>query len=159
MPAIFTTIAVKDSASVDRLIRVLDESGTGAGPYWHAAFPSYGDLANIEWAYAAAAGGIANTTTAVTIKAAAGVGLRNYITALQISSDALTNATELVVRDGAGGTVLWRMKIGTAGIVGGHSIKFPTPIKGTANTLLEVATLTASGAGGVFVNAQGFVAA
>jgi hypothetical protein len=111
-----------------------------------------------DWSYAGASGGISNTTTAVTIKAAAGSGLRNYITAIQIDAEALTNATEVAIRDGAGGTVLWRMKIGNDGLKDGREIVFPSPIKGTANTLLEVVTLTASGAGAVFVNAQGYVA-
>lgn len=117
-----------------------------------------GDIKANQWRYPAAAGGISNTTTAVLIAAAAGVGLRNYIMALQISADPLTNATEFVIRDGAGGTVLWRMKIGTAGLPL-MPIPLLIPLKGTANTLLEAATLTASGAGAVFVNAQGLVAA
>lgn len=110
------------------------------------------------WSYAAATGGITNTTTAVTIKAADG-SLRNYISAMQISSDPLGVATEFAIRDGAAGTVLWRMKIGTAGIVNGLQIRFDPPLFSTAATLLEVVTLTASLTGGVFVNAQGFVAA
>lgn len=111
-----------------------------------------------DWSYAAAASGIVNTTTAVTIKAAGGAGLRNYITAVQIFADALGAATELAIRDGAGGAVLWRVKINTAGILGGISISFPTPIFGTAATLLEVVTLTASVTGAVYFNAQGYVA-
>lgn len=117
-----------------------------------------GDIDSSWWNYPAAAGGILNTTTAVTIKAAAAAGLRNYITALQIDAEALTNATELVIRDGPGGTVLFRMKIGTPGLLNGRNIVFSTPLKGSAATLLEVATLTASGAGAVYVNAQGFIA-
>ncbi len=107
--------------------------------------------------YAAAASGISNTTTAVTMFAAAGGSLRNYITGLQIMSDALGAATELAIRDGAGGTVIWRSKIGTGGqaII---NITFPVPLKGTANTLLEVVTLTASVTGAVYINAQGFTA-
>lgn len=108
------------------------------------------------WGYAAASGGISNTTTAVTIKAAAGASVRNYLKSLQISSDALGTATEIAIRDGAGGTVLWREKIGTAGYVNGRTVNFDPPLKGTANTLLEVVTLTASGTGAVFVNAQGY---
>lgn len=113
----------------------------------------------LDWQYAAAASGIVNTTTAVTFKTAAGAGLRNYITRLDIATDgALGAATEVAIRDGAAGTVIWRMKIGTAGLQGGRSIEFPTPLKGTANTLLEVVTLTASTTGAVYVNAGGYVA-
>lgn len=111
-----------------------------------------------DWQYAAAAGGISNTTTAVTIKGAAGAGIRNYLTGLQISSTALTNATEIAIRDGAGGTALWRGNIGTAGLLNGRDVIFETPLRGTANTLLEVVTITATGAAtAVFVNAQGYV--
>ncbi len=111
-----------------------------------------------DWSYPAAAGGIVNTTAAVTIKAAAAAGIRNYVTGLQISSDPLGAATELVIRDGAAGAVLWRMKIGTGGLAGGLQIAFVSPLKGTAATLLEAVTLTASVTGGVFVNAQGYQA-
>lgn len=108
------------------------------------------------WTYAAAANGIVNTTTAVTFKTAAGSGVRNYITAIQVSSEVLGTATEVAVRDGAGGTVLWRTKISTAGLLAGMQIVFPNPLASTANTLLEVVTLTASGTGAVYFNAQGF---
>lgn len=111
-----------------------------------------------DWQYAAAANGISNTTTAVTIKASAGGSLRNYITAIQIYSDALGAATEFAIRDGAAGAVLWRTKIGTAGRVNGDPIVFPTPIRGSAATLLEVVTLTASITGAVYFNAQGYSA-
>lgn len=111
-----------------------------------------------DWAYAAASLGIVNTTTAVTIKAAAGAGLKNYITGISFMAEALGTATELAIRDGAGGAVLWRTKIGTGGVVGGTSIVFPSPLKGTANTLLEVVTLTASTTGAVYFNATGYSA-
>ena len=51
------------------------------------------------WSYAAATGGIANTTTAVTIKAAAGAGKLNYITDIQVSHATLGAATELAIRE------------------------------------------------------------
>ena len=111
-----------------------------------------------EWVYAAASGGITNTTTAVTLVAAQAAGIRNYLTSLQLSSDALGAATEIAIRDGAGGTVLWRGKIGTAGIAGVSTIQFSDPLKSTAATLLEVVTLSASVTGGVYVNAQGYKA-
>ncbi len=112
-----------------------------------------------DWSYAAATLGIVNTTTAVTIKAAAAAGLRNYITGIDLATDgALGAATEVAIRDGAGGTVIWRMKIGTAGLQAGRAITFPTPIKGTVATLLEVVTLTASVTGAVYFNARGYIA-
>jgi len=106
-----------------------------------------------RWVYAAAASGITNTTTAVTFIAAAGAGVRNYVAAIQIFAGALGAATEIAIRDGAAGTVLWRGWIGTAGY--SDSIMFPVPLKGTANTLMEVVTLTASITGAVYFNAQG----
>lgn len=107
------------------------------------------------WSYPAATGGISNTTTAVTVKAAAGAGVRNYIEAIDLSWDALANATEFAIRDGAAGTVLWRCKLPSA-VAGNRYVKLGTALKGTANTLVEVVTLTASGAGAVFANLQGW---
>lgn len=109
------------------------------------------------WNYAQATGGIVNTTTAVTIKAAAGAGVRNYITDLQINTATLGAATELAVRDGAGGTVLWRCQLQAAAMPL-MAINFQSPLVGSPNTLLEVVTLTAV-SGGVFVNAQGYAGA
>lgn len=107
------------------------------------------------WNYACPTGGIVNTTTAVTVKAAAGAGVRNYIEGIQLSWDSLTAGGEFAIRDGASGTVLWRFKIPTAAAGQAHT-KFGTALRGSANTLLEVVTLTASGAGGVFVDVQGW---
>lgn len=113
-------------------------------------------IPELTWVYAAAASGIVNTTTAVTVKAAAGAGIRNYIKNMQIMAEALGTATEFVVRDGAAGTVLFRTKITTAGA--NINLNFDIPLRGTANTLLEVATLTASTTGAVYVNMQGYTA-
>lgn len=115
-------------------------------------------LFGTPWKFAAASGGILNTTVAVTLVAAAGAGLSNYLLSLQINAEVLGTATEVAIRDGAGGTVLWRTKIGTGGQALANIIP-AMPIKGTANTLLEVVTLTASGTGAVYVNAQGSQAA
>jgi len=112
----------------------------------------------LYWSYAAAASGIVNTTTAVTIKAAAGASVRNYLKTLTIETDTLGAATELVVRDGAAGTVLWRGKLQTA-TQAGRTISFDPPLRGTPNTLMEVATLTATVTGGVYVNASGYTGA
>lgn len=122
-----------------------------------AIFTSPFPLATTPWTYAAAASGIANTTTAVTV-AAATASVKNYVSGMQIMWEALTTATEIAIRDGAGGTVLWRAKI-PASLAGTREVIFPVPISGTANTLLEIVTLTASGAGAVYWNLQGFKAA
>jgi hypothetical protein len=106
------------------------------------------------WSYAAAAAGIVNSAAAVTIKAAAGAGIRNYVTDLQINTATLGGATELAIRDGAGGPVLWRGQLQTTALPVA-SINFQAPLAGSPNALLEVITLTAV-TGGVFVNAQGY---
>ncbi len=109
------------------------------------------------WSYAAANSGIANSNSPVTIKAAASAGIRNYITGLDIFHESLTNATEVRIRDGSGGTTLWQTKI-QSGVAGRIVINFPTPLRGTAATLLEILTVTASGAGAVYVNVVGYTA-
>jgi hypothetical protein len=114
-----------------------------------------GPMANhTPWAYAAAASGIASTTTAVTIKTAAGAGKRSYLTDMNISHATLGAATELAIRDGAGGTVLFRMTLATTANEN-INIQFRTPLRSSVNTLLEVVTLS-SVTGGVFVNAAGY---
>ena len=124
---------------------------TSAGQVIQKPFGS----AENDWQYAAAPSGIVNTTTAVTIKAAGAASIKNFITGITIFAEALGAATELVIRDGAAGTVIFRTKIPTTGLPT-TNILFPTPLKGTAATLLEVATLTASVTGAVYVNAQGY---
>jgi len=111
-----------------------------------------------EWSYVAASGGITNTTTAVGLAAGAGSGTRNYITSLQLASDVLGTATEFVIRDGVGGAVLWRAKIGTAGTVGIQDIRFHPPLRGSSNTLVEAACVTATGTGSIYINVQGYKA-
>ena len=108
------------------------------------------------WSYAAATSGIANTTTAVTIKAAPASDMRNYLTSLQIQTATLGGATELAIRDGAGGTVLWRTQLQTTALPL-TTVEFQNAIAASRGTLLEVVTLTGV-TGGVFVNAQGYVA-
>ena len=111
-----------------------------------------------EWSYVAASGGITNTTTAVTLAGGAGSGVRNYITSLQVYSDTLGTATEVVIQDGVGGAILWRAKIGTAGTVGIQDIRFHPPLRGSTNTLLQAACVTATGTGSIYLNAQGYKA-
>lgn len=109
------------------------------------------------WQFASAASGIVNSTTPVTIKAAAAGTLRNYITGFDIMAETLMIATEFVIRDGAG-QVLWRTKIPVSGIPTGRNITCPVPLRGSPASLLEIVTLMASVIGAVYFNAQGYEA-
>jgi len=108
------------------------------------------------WKYAAAAGGLVNTT-GVTAAAAGGAGVRHYVTSAQIVNSHQTIGTEVLIRDGASGTVMHRSWAQFTG--GGGTYKFDPPLRGTANTLVEIAEVTATGAAGVLVNLQGYSAA
>lgn len=107
------------------------------------------------WSYPAPAGGLVSTT-GVTAKAAAGAGLRNYITSIQVTNSHQSTGTEVLVRDGAAGTVLHR---GWANANSGYTATFPIALRGTANTLVEIAEVTTTATAGVLVNLQGYVGA
>ena len=62
--------------------------------------------------------------------------------------------SDVQIRDGASGTVLWRGFAKSGG--GGISCKCDPPLRGTANTLVEIACGTTGSA--VYVNLQGYVA-
>jgi hypothetical protein len=106
------------------------------------------------WSYAPPTSGLVNTTTAVTIKAAAGTGKRTYVTSCTLSHDTLGAATEFVLRDGAAGTVIFRRKLQTTAIESA-TLDFRTPLRSSANTQIEAAELTAV-TGGVYLNCQGY---
>jgi hypothetical protein len=106
------------------------------------------------WTYAAASGGITNTTAA-TMKAAAAAGIRNCLTGIQVINGHATVSTEVLVRDGAAGTVLHRGWAQAAG--GGFAANFDVPLCGTAATLMEVVPVTTGSA--IYANAQGFISA
>lgn len=117
------------------------------------------DLSASFWSYSNGATGIlSNTTTAVTIKTAAGAGLRNYVSSCQVNTTAFGAAVPLAIRDGAGGTVKWAVNVPTAGILTPVNLGFFTPLQGTANTLLEVVTTTANTTGTVWISCQGYTA-
>jgi len=108
------------------------------------------------WRYAAPAGGLVNTT-GVTAKAAPPAGSRNCITSIQVMNTHQTTSTEIEVRDGAAGTVLWRGWAQAGG--GGAAANLPVPICGTNTTLIEIAEVTTTATNGVLVNMQGYVSA
>jgi len=111
-------------------------------------------IPNLDWAYAAASGGITNTSDVVLIAAGA-AGIRNYLTGISIQNASATIATEVVVKDGA--TIIWRGYVGTSALLNSAvGVTFPTPLKTTAATALNVACITTGSA--VYVNAQGYQA-
>jgi hypothetical protein len=105
-----------------------------------------------DWVYAPPAGGIA-VATDIAVRAAQAAGIRNYVTAIQVRN---TNAvaTELVIKDGAT-TVLWRTQL-PANMAGSEDVEFPTPLRGSAATALNVQCITAGAA--VYPNLQGYSA-
>jgi hypothetical protein len=108
-------------------------------------------IPELDWIAAAPSGGIVNTTDVV-LAAAAGAGLRRYMTGLQIRNASASVATEIVIKDGA--TVIWR---GQAPLNSDpENIVFPTPLKTAANAALNVACITTGAQ--VYVNAQGYTA-
>lgn len=86
-------------------------------------------------------------------KAAAGAGIRNYITGIQVMNGHDTVGTAVVIKDGS--TVIWQGWAEQTG--GGCSAKFDPPLRGTANTAVNVANVTTGSS--TFFNLQGFVAA
>jgi hypothetical protein len=114
-------------------------------------------IPQLTWNYAPPASGLVNTATAVTIKAAV-AGQRGNISSIQIQHAPLGAATEFAIRDGAAGTVLWRISMPLTTAEGPQSYTFDPPLRQAAvNTLLEIVTLTASVTGAVYFNAQGFM--
>jgi hypothetical protein len=102
------------------------------------------------WQYAAASGGIVNTSDVVA-QAAGGAGIRHYIKSLQVKNTHATVATEFVIKDGS--TVKWRMNL-PALMVTAEAIEFDPPIRCTANTALNIANITTGAA--VYANLQGY---
>ena len=109
-------------------------------------------IPELEWSYASASGGIVNTTDVV-LAAAAGAGLRRYITSMQLKNISAT-ATEVVLKDGS--TVIWRGHA-SASMATNEEIIFSNPLRTSANAALNVACITTAAA--VYVNAQGYTAA
>lgn len=108
------------------------------------------------WKYVSAAGGIV-TTTAITIAAAAGAGVKNYITSITLVNSHQTIGTEVVINDGAAGTAIFRTWCQFLG--GGVSIKCDPPLSSTANTLLEIKEVTTTGTAGIVAFILGYTAA
>lgn len=139
LTANYTAVATGDTAD---LVTTLNGAAVNK-PY---------SIPELDWSYAAAAGGIVNTTD-VAVKAAAGAGIRNYMTSFQFRN-ANATATEIVIKDGA--TVIWR-GYASASMTAPEDVVLNTPLKSTANAALNVACITTGAQ--VYFNAQGYSAA
>lgn len=116
--------------------------------------PSASQLAD-GWSYAAASGGIEDTSD-VALKAAAGIGRHNYVKQVDLINTDASVGTEVVVKDGS--SVIWRtylpaMAANTVPSV--VTVPFDPPLAGSQNTALNFACITTSAK--VYVNARGFV--
>ena len=102
-----------------------------------------------DWQYAAASGGITDTTD-VAVRAAS-TSERGYVTGIQLRN-ANAVATEFVIKDGA--TVIWRTSL-PASMTAPVVVSFATPLRGSVNTALNVACITT--AAQVYANVQGYI--
>lgn len=94
------------------------------------------------------------TTTADTqVIAAAGAGVRNYITHFVVFNSHASVATQVNIKDGA--TTIYSVYVTAAG--GQVSITLPVPIRTTANTALNAACVTTGS--NVIVSASGYTGA
>ncbi|MGE5619051.1 MAG: hypothetical protein ACM3US_07305 [Sphingomonadaceae bacterium] len=99
----------------------------------------------------------ANTAQTVT-QAAAGAGLRNYLSGLTVSWSGGAPAADANVQVKDGATVIWDAYIGQAGGTQGvNDYEFTQPLRGSVNTAMSV-TVAAGGSGVTTkVSAQGTV--
>lgn len=88
-------------------------------------------------------------TTDAVVKTAAGAGVRNYLTDATLSNSAVT-AVLVNIKDGA--TIIHQVLVPAGGTV---SESFAVPLKGTANTAINIAAATAVTS--LIINAQGYV--
>lgn len=104
------------------------------------------------WVYAAATGGITNTT-ALSFKASAGTGAKNYLTGLQFINVAAV-ASEIVVKDSGGD--LWR-GYAPASMTRETVVTFSPAITGATAAAMQVQMATT--ATQTYFSAQGYVGA
>jgi hypothetical protein len=79
-------------------------SATGDSVGWMGTMIGAGvvrpySIPEADWQVPANVGGLVNTATALQVKEAAGAGIRNYVTSLDLMSEALTNATDFRIRE------------------------------------------------------------
>lgn len=113
-------------------------------------------VTSLDWKYAAASGGITDTSDVV-LHAAAGANLYNVLQSIQIINTDATVGTEVVIKDGS--TVIWRgFAPASIALVTQESLvnlTFSPPLSGSANTAMNAACITTSSQ--TYINAQGTV--
>ena len=95
------------------------------------------------------------TTSSTALKAAGAASIRNYCTAIQIQNTSATVTTTVTILDGV--TVLWACNlpaVTTTGEINPITIVFPTPLRGTAATAMNIQLGTVSAS--VYYNVQGY---
>jgi hypothetical protein len=102
-------------------------------------------IPELDWSYT----GIITTTTQTAMKAAAGAGVKNYLTGIQLQNTSAT-ATTVIVQDGS--TTKWQVSL-PASMTTPIVMMFLSPIQTTANAALNI---TCGAAANVYVNAQGY---
>lgn len=110
----------------------------------------YAEAGN-DWVYATPVASPITVNTAVAMKAAAGANIRNYVTGFTAYNNSAT-ASVISIQDGT--TVVYTDYLPANGAI---RVTFPTPLRGTANTAMNVVLATA--ATSTYVSAQGFVGA
>jgi len=103
-----------------------------------------------KWKYAGVVGGIINTTETTILSGVA--GKVPVITNLQIKN-ASAVASEYVIRDGVGGTIIFRGHL-SASMLNCDEINFDCDLVGTSGNALTLTVLTTATV--TYVNAQGY---
>ena len=104
-------------------------------------------IPELDWSYT----GIITTTTQTAMKAAAGAGVKNYLTGIQLQNTSAT-ATTVIVQDGS--TTKWQVSL-PASMATPVDYLFLSPIQTTGNAALNI---TMGAVANVYVNAQGYAA-
>jgi hypothetical protein len=96
------------------------------------------------------------TTASTALVAAGAAGIRNYCTAIQIQNTSTSIQPVVTILDGT--TVIWAACLGEGSATSDPmiTIVFPTPLKGTAATAMNIQSSSAVAT--VYYNAQGFQA-
>lgn len=128
-----------------------DLTGTD-GDYGAIAVTSSGRVQTTRTAHANMVRGNATVTTTsdTSLIAAGGVGIKNYVTAVQVANSSSTNCV-ITIKDGSGGSTLGYI---AAPANGGAIVYYDIPLVSSSNTAIFFASNNAATT--IFVSAQGY---